>query len=209
MFKNLVLVITSLFFINGCVLGVSKLDVEYPYKDNFYNKDKTDSKIISQTLKDNNVEIIAEWVGNAKPLETSKNALGLIDRYVIPYTRSTSVVNLKIINKSVKYLNLKTENINLKVFPENKVLYPLDLNYFKNKWPSSTIVTSDMLIDQSLAISEVIRTIFKNRIIEPNDTYEGYLAFPKISEDSKELELTTKINVENDEFYLTFKFIKK
>jgi len=208
MFKNLVLVFVTLFFVSGCVFGVSKLNVEYPYEENFFDKEKTDSKIIIQKPKEN-IEIIAEWVGNAKPLETSKNALGLIDRYVIPYTRTTSIINLKIINNSTKYLDIKTDNIKLKIIPDEKILSPLDLDYFKNKWPTSAVATSEMLIDQSIAIGEIIRTIFKNRVIEPNSSYEGYLAFTKIPQNSKEVELGATIKIENEEIYVVFKFVKK
>lgn len=202
--KKLIIVVLAALT-TSCNIGVSELKVTYPDSQNFY-ADKSDSKMIVKEI-DKDINIIAEWVGNGYPLTTGKGVTGLTNRFVIPYTRLTSLVNLKIVNNSDKYIEFNNNDLTLNV--SDSASKPLSVEFFKNRWPSFSVKTQEMLIDRSVAMGEVIRTILRDEKIAPKTTHQGYVAFLKVPENAKNLDLSTSFKINNDIKNIEFRFIRK
>jgi hypothetical protein len=192
-------------FITSCSMGTYEIKVDYSNKQNFYIE-KTDSKSLIKEVN-SDISVTAEWIGNAYPMVTSKGVTGLNNRFVIPYTRLTSLVHLKISNNSDKYIDFNNNDVYLS-FLDNKVK-PLDLEFFKGRWPSFSVKTQEMLVDRSVAIGEVIRTILRDEKISPKSIHQGYIPFLKIPDDIKELNLSTIIKIDGDSKNIDFRFIRK
>ncbi len=205
-YKKLVILFTTIF-INSCAFGVSSIKANYPSEQNLVNAIKTNSKVFNIELEPG-INISAEWVGNAYPVSTAKSILGMTNRFVIPYTKLTSLVNLKIVNKTNKFIDFKINNLKLKALPDNVENAPLTIDFFKSRWPTFAVKSQEMLIDQSTAIGEVIRTLLRDRIIEPESTYEGFLAFTRIPARAKSVSLYGSLKVDNKENNITFNFKK-
>lgn len=196
-------------FISSCAIGTSEIKTNYTDKQNFY-VEKTNTKTALKEL-DKDISVSVEWIGNAYPMSTAKGVTGLTNRFVIPYTRITSLLNFKISNNSDKFIDFSNNEVYLS-FDNNKMeskLQPLSLDYFKNRWPSFSVKTQEMLIDRSVAIGEVIRTILRDKKIEPKTEYQGYIAFTKIPENVKELNLSTSIKVGTEIKNIDFRFVRK
>ncbi len=203
--KNKLYVLLSLTFLDSCSVGVSELKVDYPDKQNFSVQNSQVNEITKEIDKD--ISISIKWVGNGYPITTALGITGLKNRYVIPYTRLTSLVNIKINNKSDKNLELNTQNINLVV--NETQIKPLDIEYFKTRWPSFSVKTQEMLIDRSVAIGEVIRTIVRDDKITPKSSYQAYIPFLKVPENVKEIKILTEFKIDNEIKNLDFRFIRK
>lgn len=196
-------------FISSCAIGASEIKTNYTDKQNFF-VEKTDTKTASREL-DKDISVSTEWIGNAYPLATAKGVTGLTNRFVIPYTRITSLINFKISNNSDKFIDFSNNQVYL-IYADNKSenkLQPLSLDYFKDRWPSFSVKTQEMLIDRSIAIGEIIRTILRDKKIEPKTEYQGYIAFSKVPENVKELNLSTSIKVGTEIKNIDFRFVRK
>jgi hypothetical protein len=205
-YKKLTITFTALL-LNSCAFGVSSLKVNYPTEQNLVSSAPGSSKAFTAELEPG-LSVTAEWVGNAYPVVTSKSIIGLSNRYVIPYTKLTSLVNFKIVNKTNKFIDFKINNIKLKTLPDNLEFQPLTMDFFKNRWPSFAVKSQEMLIDQSTAIGEVIRTLLRDRMVEPDSVYSGYLAFSRIPAEVMKVSLTGILKIDNKESNITFDFKK-
>lgn len=207
--KNIIAIILA-GLTTSCNIGVSELKVTYPDNQNFYIE-KIDTKVqdskISTKEVDKDINVIAEWVGNGYPIATGKGVTGLTNRFVIPYTRLTSLVNLKIVNNSDKYIDFNNNDITLTVSDTQSK--PLNVDFFKNRWPSFSVKSQEMLIDRSVAIGEIIRTIIRDEKIPPKTTHQGYMAFLKVPDNAKSLNLSTTLKVDNEIKNIDFRFIRK
>lgn len=204
MIKKIFLLL-SLVSISSCAIGASELKVNYPDDQRFLVEKTLVNEISTSIDKDINLSI--KWVGNGYPIATAKGFTGLKSRFVIPYTRLTSLVNIKVVNNSDKYIDLNTDDITLS-YADNKVK-PLNIDFFKTRWPSFSVKTQEMLIDRSIAIGEVVRTIARSEKIAPKSTYQRYLPFLKVPQSTKELELLTSFKVDNEIKDANFRFIRK
>lgn len=155
--------------VNCTLLGVSKIELNNTL---ILNPNYT-TKIEGLTLN-------SEWLGNAYPVPTAYNFLGRITRFVIPYTDKTTLIRLTIENNSDFLVFLDREKIKLKIEPDGLELRPLSLDYFKKQWPTFAVKDSNTMLDHSVAISHIIRTIFTSFNLLPKKKYEGILPFEKI-----------------------------
>ncbi|MFN8672267.1 MAG: hypothetical protein U0457_09350 [Candidatus Sericytochromatia bacterium] len=210
-YVKLPITLASFIFFTSCtLLGTYKLEPKYPYSQEFFttNEKKESVKIINEKLEEN-INLSLEWIGNAYPMETAKNMTGSISRFVIPYTRKTSLFKIKIENKTNKNIFLDSENITLKDLSNSSELKPLGIEFFNLAWPTFAVKNQEMLIDQSTALGEVIRTIFRDKTILPDSEYTAYIPFNIIDKETKNLELNLKIKIENNYKNLSFKYSRK
>lgn len=202
-----ILVVSSLVGLSSCVQK-SKLEPSFIDKQDFSVKNNPKEKNDTKKIKNYGVSVSLEWVGNAYPLETSKTMVGSVSRFVIPYTRKTSLLKLKIENTTNDYVDVELKDISLVDNVEKKEIKPLTVDYFKTLWPTFAVKNQDMLIDQSFAIGEVIRTIVRDKSVIPNSTYSGYLAFPRLSQNVDKLAVKMKLKVDNQGKELIFEYVK-
>lgn len=202
-----IMLISSLVGLSSCVQK-SKLEPSFIDKQDFSVKNNPKEKNYTKKIKNYGVSVSLEWVGNAYPLETSKTMVGSVSRFVIPYTRKTSLLKLKIENTTNDYVDVELKDISLIDNVEKKETKPLTVDYFKTLWPTFAVKNQDMLIDQSFAIGEVIRTIVRDKSVIPNSTYSGYLAFPRLSQNVDNLAVKIKLNVDNQAKELIFEYEK-
>lgn len=187
--------------LSSCFSNYFKVDPKFTDNTILISNEST-KKIFS------NIEVNLDWQGNAYPIETSKNLAGIPTRFVIPYTRNTTLFKLKILNNSDNYIKIDPDKIILKTSHSNNEFKPLSIDFFKKKWPSFAVKTQEMLIDQSVAIGEIIRTIVKDASIMPHSTINYYIPFKKI-DGLKDATIKMIIFVDNQEKELTFEFKKK
>jgi hypothetical protein len=211
MSSRIIVVFVAGLLFNGCAFGVSKLKVDYP--DNLAlvsEKPQDNSHPEKITLEvEPGVKVSAEWMGNAYPVATARSIIGLTNRYVLPYTRLTSLFKMEIDNNSAKAIDFKTKNLKLSA-PEAKYdANPLTIDFFMNRWPTFAVKSQEMLIDQSTAIGEIIRTILRDRVIEPNSSYQGILAFNRVPSTVQMADLSGTLTIDNKESNISFKFKKK
>lgn len=202
-----VTLLSFLFMLNACIRK-SELKPNFIDKQDFSVKNNPKEKNYTKKIKNYGVSVSLEWVGNAYPLETSKTMVGSVSRFVIPYTRKTSLLKLKIENTTNDYVELGINDISLIDNIEKKETKPLTVDYFKTLWPTFAVKNQDMLIDQSFAIGEVIRTIVRDKSVIPNSTYSGYLAFPRLSQNVDKLAVKMKLKVDNQDKELIFEYAK-
>lgn len=203
--NKIVFTLLAVVFTSSCALGTSELKVDYPDKQNLIAEQQSDSTMTKDLAKD--ISVTAKWIGNGYPIATAKGITGLNNRFVIPYTRLTSLVNLKIVNNSDKFIDFNNNELSLNI-AENK-FKPLDIEFFKNRWPSYSVKTQEMLIDRSVAMGEVIRTILRDEKIAPKTTHQGYVAFLKIPDNAKEVNLVTSVKIDNEIKNIDFRFTRK
>ena len=196
-------------FLNSCFLGVYKIEANFPDNIKFVNKNLPDSEKITIEDKDNNLVVELSWVGNSYPIETSKSIVGLTNRFVLPYTRSTSLLKLKISNNSKNLIELTKEKIKLKRMTDSVEVTPLGIDFFKKKWPTFAVKTQENMIDQSVAIGEIIRTIIRDTEILPDSSYEAYIPFKKLGKEVEAIDITFALKINNQEKNLVFNFKKK
>lgn len=164
----------------------------------------------SNPFKYEDLEFELHWIGAPTSVSTDKNALGMTTRFVIPYTRKTSIFKLKINNKSSQIARISPEDITLTMKPSMQTIKPLQLNYFKNQWPTHAVQTDQMVIDQSLAISRVIQTITNRRMIPPNKSVEHLIPFRKLSSTVESVKLVIdNAQLGNRKLKATFQFQKE
>ena len=202
-------VLVSLLFLNSCFLGVYKIEANFPDNLKFVNKNLADSEKITIEDKENNLVVELSWMGNSYPLETSKSMVGLTNRFVVPYTRSTSLLKVKIINSSKNLIELNKDKIVLKADKPNLELKPLGIDFFKKKWPTFAVKTQEHMIDQSVAIGDVIRTIVRDTEILPDSTYEAYIPFKKLEKEVEVFDILFTLKINNQDKNLVFNFKKK
>jgi len=183
------LLISNLIF--ACSFGISKIN-----EDNNFD-------YFSECDKQENVKVL--WIGNSRPFVTSKTILGRINRFVRPYTINTSLIELEINNDSSNDIIFEPLNFNISL--DGKKLEYLNIDYFKEKWPTSVISTTEQLIDQSIAIGEVIRTIVRKKLIDKNKKQSFIIPFEKINSNRFLFSGTFKINQEIKN--INCEFIKK
>ena len=203
--KNKLYILLPLVFLGSCTIGTSELKVTYPDNQQFFAQNSQSSEIIKEIDKDVNISV--KWIGNGYPVATAKGVTGLKSRYVIPYTRLTSLVDLKIVNKSDKNIDLQTQNFTL-TFNDNKTK-PLNIDFFKSRWPVFSVKSQEMLIDRSIAMGDVIRTISRDEKIMPKSTYQGYLPFMKVPDNAKEVKISAEFKIDNEIKNIDFRFIRK
>ncbi|GIW22875.1 MAG: hypothetical protein KatS3mg068_1882 [Candidatus Sericytochromatia bacterium] len=190
MLRKIILLVISLF-ISSCSLGISKI------------KEDNQIEYISNCSLDNIIKI--SLIGNAKPFVTSKNIIGRINRFVVPYTRNTTLINIEIDNNSDNDFIFEPIRFLIKI--DNNEINYLTLDYFKKKWPTSIVLTTEQLIDQSIAIGEVIRTIVKKKLINKKEKFSFIIPFEKISVNKFLFIGEFKINQETK--IINCEFIKK
>lgn len=115
------------------------------------------------------------FIGPATPLATAKAPWGATLRYVLPYTRHTELYELKVTNLGKQVMWVDPAAISLQ--GDGKALAPLGLAFFERAWPGAAVTSDAELIDRSLAMSEVIQTLFVRRPLEPGESYTGILPF--------------------------------
>lgn len=179
MTKSIILLLIS-FFISSCSIGMSKI--------------KEDNKSEYSIKCDFEENIKISWIGNAKPFVTSKTIIGRINRFVTPYTKNTDLIEIEINNNSDN--NIIFEPLSFYINSDDKKIESLKLDYFKDKWPTSIILNTEHLIDQSIAIGEVIRTILRKKIIDKNNKYSFIIPFEKLNKNKFLLSGNFKINQE-------------
>jgi hypothetical protein len=209
--SRIIVVLLTGLFINNCAIGVSKLKVDYPDALSLVGENPQDiAKPEKITVEvEPGVKVTAEWLGNAYPIATSTSIIGLTNRFVIPYTRLTSLIRMEIINDSAEPIDFKTKNLSLSASPVKYDSSPLTVDYFMNRWPTFAVKSQEMLIDQSTAMGEVIRTILRDRVIEPKSSYQGIIAFSRVPASIQTAALTGTLTINNKVNDLTFKFKKK
>lgn len=208
MMKRAVLLILTSSFFTGCALGVKEIKTDFPDK---VQLSPTDTPLPEKAVKSSlelepGLTVSAEWLGNAYTLPTAKSIFGLNNRYVIPYTRLTSLIKMSITNKTGKYIDFSPNNIQLSSLPDNTVNKPLSIDFFKNRWPTQAVKSQEMLIDQATAVGEIIRTILRDKMIAPDSIYNGYLAFPKVKETADAAILSGSLKIDGKENPISFKF---
>lgn len=114
------------------------------------------------------------YLGPAAPLATAKAPWGSTLRYVIPYTRHTELYELSVTNGSQQVLWVDTAGLALTGSEDAK---PLGLDFFERAWPAGAIRSEAELIDRSMALGEVVRTLFVRRPLQPGESYTGILPF--------------------------------
>ena len=119
----------------------------------------------------------ARWQGTDQPLVTGQDWLGRVSRFVVPYTRDTWLVSLRITNRGQTPVVVRAADWQLIVQPGAVRRNPLPLQYFKGRWPPEAVLSETMMLDQALAIGHVIRTIWEERTIPPGGQETGTLAF--------------------------------
>lgn len=208
-FINLIKTTTlaSLLVFSACSKN-SKLEPDFPDRQDFTAKENNKEKTVKKKVEDCDAFISLDWVGNAYPLETSKTMVGTVSRFVIPYTRKTSLLKMTIENKSNSYVEIEMNQIRLIDNIEKKDINPLSVNYFKTLWPTFAVKSQDMLIDQSFAIGDVIRTIARDKSIMPKSTYSGYLAFPRLSKNVENLAIKMRVKAGKQYSELIFEYTK-
>ena len=180
---NLFFLIVISLGLSSCfnLLGTDKLAYSNPISF-FASSSKTPRDRQIAEINRSDIKISIRWVGNAPPLTTSRNALGRINRYVIPYTRETMLFQLTLENHSPSTLTLAPANIQLKTLPAQQKYSLLNLDYFKTQWPLEAVRTEEMVIDRSMAMGEVLRTLFTGQTLLPGRKRTSILAFPKWEE---------------------------
>jgi hypothetical protein len=132
----------------------------------------------------------ARWIGPARPLITGYDVIGRVSRFVVPYTRQTWLVELRVHNHGVMPQRVRASDWELVADPGRLQRHPLELGYFKDHWPTVAVRNEAMMLDQAMAIGHVIRTIWGDRTIEPDETVVGILPFLAGSEPPKTTRLT-------------------
>lgn len=143
-------------------------------------------------IKSAPVRIKVHYMGEAKPVATGYSAIGLITRYVVPYTHQTLLFQISLENQGQQPVQLQPIHIQLETTADATPLKPLPLAYFKQAWPTQAVRTPEMLVDQSIAVGEVIRTLFTGQTVLPGRTVSGTLAFlkPEIEPQTLKLVMT-------------------
>ena len=126
--------------------------------------------------KQNNIQWHLSYLGPDKALSTAKNIWGAHTRYVVPYSRQTDLYELSVHNQGLETLWLDLSGIELSGTQFSQK--PLDMNFFKRLWPSGAVQNQNELIDRSLALAEIMRTLFVSGSLPSQSKYVGILAFP-------------------------------
>jgi hypothetical protein len=134
--------------------------------------------------------IAARWIGPARPLITGYDLIGRVSRFVVPYTRQTWLVELRVHNRGAMPQRVRSTDWELVADPGRVQRHPLELTYFKDHWPTVAVRNEAMMLDQAMAIGHVIRTIWGDRTIEPDETVVGILPFLAGSEPPTATRLT-------------------
>lgn len=164
-------------------------------------------QITEQTIQSLHLKV--QYLGEAKPLATGYSVLGLITRYVVPYTHQTLLFQLDLENKGNQPIQVQPMHIQLETSPETDPQKPLPLEYFKQTWPTQAVRTPEMLVDQSVAIGEVIRTLFTGQVLLPGRPLRGIVAFTKPESEPQMLTLKmTHIDMAPEPQTATFTFQK-
>jgi hypothetical protein len=129
------------------------------------------------TAKVGPLTVAARWIGPARPLITGYDLIGRVNRFVVPYTRQTWLVEVSVRNDGQMPQRMRATDWELVAEPGHLRRMPLDLDYFKERWPTMAVRTEAMMLDQAMAIGHVIRTIWGDRTIEPGETVTGVLPF--------------------------------
>lgn len=202
-----ILTLSLVLFSTACIKNTN-LAPDFPDNQNFRVKNNTKEKNITQKINGYGIFVSLEWVGNAYPLETAKTMVGSVSRFVIPYTRKTSLLKLKIENNTRDYVGFEINDVSLVELLTKKEITPLRIDYFKALWPTFAVKSQEMLIDQSFAIGDVIRTIVRDKSVIPNSTYSGYLAFPRLAKNVDNLAIKMKLKVDGQYKELIFEYEK-
>lgn len=149
-----------------------------------------------------------KYLGPAQALSTAKAPWGSTLRYVIPYTRHTALFELSVTNRSQDVLWVDPAAIVLERANQQAPSSALALNFFKRAWPSGAVDSESELIDSSLAISEVERTLFVRRPLQPGESYTGIVPFVRFDDPPQTLRITNWQRGESDlttEFCLSWR----
>lgn len=129
-----------------------------------------------------------KYLGPSAPLATARAPWGAALRYVVPYTLNTSLYELKITNRSKQVLWVDPAKISLQL--DGQPVSPLGMEFFASAWPSGAVTSDAEMIDRSMAISEVTRTLFVKRPLEPGESYTGVLPFLRSTSNPDKLKIT-------------------
>lgn len=139
--------------------------------------------------KTDELTVEARWIGKAPPLVTAYDPLGRVSRYVVPYTRGTWLVELRVTNRGTAPVVIQAADWQLTANPGAVRRRPLTLEYFKAQWPTEAVRSEAMMLDQSLAIGQIIRTLWDERAIAPGEEVTGILPFLTGPEPPKSMRL--------------------
>ncbi|MBC7541563.1 MAG: hypothetical protein H7338_02410, partial [Candidatus Sericytochromatia bacterium] len=132
----------------------------------------------------------ARWIGPARPLVTGYDLLNRVSRFVVPYTRQTWLVALTVTNVGELPIRMRATDWQLTIKPGDVQRVPLDVPFFKERWPTEAVRSEAMMLDQAMAIGHVIRTLWGDRVIEPSETATGILPFLSTAEAPTRVHLT-------------------
>lgn len=117
------------------------------------------------------------WIGPARPLITGYDLIGRVSRFVVPYTRQTWLVALTVRNDGDLPYRVRAGDWDLRAEPGHLRRQPLELAFFKERWPTVAVRNEAMMLDQAMAIGHVIRTLWGDRVVEPGESVTGVLPF--------------------------------
>lgn len=177
------LALTLLSSLSGCLsLGAGKIETE-PAR--FELQACSDADPLKRDSQDTAWQL--KYLGPAQPLSTAKAPWGSTLRYVIPYTRHTALFELSVTNRSQQVLWVDPATIMLERAGGQNKSGPLGLSFFERAWPAGAVESQNELIDRSLALSEVVRTLFVRRPLQPGESYTGILPFIRFEDQPQTL----------------------
>jgi len=181
--SSLLILGLSLCSFSSCLsLGLDKL----PETQQTWSVQACTGQTLSQTQSDLHWNL--KYLGSSEALPTAHNLFGRITRYVYPFTEFTSLFELSIENQSRETLWLNPQNISLKHSDHQST--PLELHFFERAWPVGAVTNQAELIDRSMAIAKVYRTLLNERPVLPGETYTGIVAFHKFKTPPQAFEIT-------------------
>jgi len=199
------LIVICIFLFSGCAFIFGTQELTLP-DESIENCISTQPE--TKNSPNENVFITINYIGESRPLITARNIFGGIMRYVVPYTHETILFEINIENNSNSPISINNEDIILETQPSSTKQSPLNLNFFKEAWPSFSVSNDVVLLDRAEATSYVIRTIFYSTKLLPQTKIKKILPFMKWPEDTKEVKIVIKnilINNQAKEAIFEFK----
>lgn len=117
-------------------------------------------------------------MASSPALVTERNLWGRVTRYVLPFTDQTLLFELDVENTSSQILWLDPAQIQL--LYADRIETALDVTFFERVWPVLAVEHAADMLDRSLAMAEVYRSLLRPRSLLPGERYRGRLAFRRL-----------------------------